>query len=261
MAVVPYATDASAFAGGVSYAFRVQRVDALQPLTLHGTDLDVVCALAAGGATMSCRGPAGLSGSAALGDTGGGTGAMRVFAGLRSDPAFFDRQGALATIASGRASFTGTNAFAKANVLAIVVELPSAAFGAEGGPPPRLAVASGGGLPEADAQDGGLEAVTEKPEAPSPRGPGGGSAAASVRPAPSPSRAASCTRGRRSRRTSMSLLAASMLFACHPPNSDDGSTIQVTVSNPVEATVEAGVEAPAGSGSLRGRSTAQGIRW
>ena len=29
---------------------------------------------------------------------------MRVFAGLRSDPAFFDRQGALATVASGRAS-------------------------------------------------------------------------------------------------------------------------------------------------------------
>jgi hypothetical protein len=142
MAVVPYATDASAFAGGVSYAFRVQRVDALQPLTLHGTDLDVVCAQAGGGATMGCTGPAGLSGSAALGDTGGGTGAIRVFAGLRSDPAFFDRQGALATIASGRASFTGTNAFAKANVLAIVVELPSAAFAAEGGPPPRLAVAA-----------------------------------------------------------------------------------------------------------------------
>jgi hypothetical protein len=39
-------------------------------------------------------------------------------------------------------SFTGQNAFAGANVLAIVVELPSSAFAAEGGAPPVLAVAA-----------------------------------------------------------------------------------------------------------------------
>lgn len=141
MAVTPFATDASAFDPAVTYAFRVQRVDALQPLTLHGTSLDVVCSTGDASAVMTCAGPDGTSGSAAVGDTGGGSGTIRVFAGLRSDPAFFDRQGALATIASGRASFTGQNAFAGANVLAIVVELPSSAFAPEAGAPPVLAVA------------------------------------------------------------------------------------------------------------------------
>jgi Domain of unknown function (DUF4331) len=144
MAVTPFATDASAFDPGVEYAFRVQHVDALQPLTLHGTSLDVVCGMGDAAASMTCTGPGGTSGTAAIGDTGGGGGSMRVFAGLRSDPAFFDRQGALATIANGRTSFTGQNAFAGANVLAIVVELPSSAFAveAEAGAPPVLAVAA-----------------------------------------------------------------------------------------------------------------------
>jgi hypothetical protein len=47
---------------------------------------------------------------------------------LRSDPAFFDRQGALATSASGHYSFTGTNAFARAKILAIVVEVDPTAL-------------------------------------------------------------------------------------------------------------------------------------
>ena len=67
---------------------------------------------------------------------------MRVFAGLRSDPAFFDRQGALATVTSGHASFTGQNAFASANVLAIVVEMSSSLFAPDAGTPPVLAVAA-----------------------------------------------------------------------------------------------------------------------
>ena len=146
MTVTPYASDASAFSGAVDYAFRVRRVDALQPLTFDGAGLDVVCDLAgADGSTptMTCAGPGGATGSALLGGVGAaGGGSMRVFAGLRSDPAFLDRQGLLATVASGRASFTGQNAFDGANVLAIVVELDSTLFGGDSGVRPVLAVAA-----------------------------------------------------------------------------------------------------------------------
>jgi hypothetical protein len=141
MAVTPYATDASTFSSLVDYAFRVQRVEAVSPLTLDGTARDVVCEFDDGAPQkITCTAPGGLSATATVGDTGGGgggPGSMRVFAGLRSDPAFFDRQGALTTIATGRASFTGENAFAGANVLAIVVEIDSARFALppEGGAP------------------------------------------------------------------------------------------------------------------------------
>jgi hypothetical protein len=136
MTVAPYASDAGAFSPSVDYAFRVQRVAALQPLTLDTTVLDVVCTVDGGGEggggnagpTMTCKGPGGATGGAPVGQIVAGSGPVRVFAGLRSDPAFFDRQGALATVASGRASFTGQNAFAGANVLAIVVELDAALF-------------------------------------------------------------------------------------------------------------------------------------
>jgi hypothetical protein len=142
MTVTPFATDASTFAPQVDYAFRVQRVDALSPLTLDGVALDVVCTFDSGAPqTVTCTGPAGLHASAPVGGGGSAPGPMRVFAGLRSDPAFFDRQGALATVATGVASFSGHNAFAGANVLAIVVEMESAAFVDAGGPP-VLAVAA-----------------------------------------------------------------------------------------------------------------------
>jgi hypothetical protein len=143
MTLTPFATDASTFSPQVDYAFRVQRATALSPLTLDPTALDVVCTFGMAPAqTVTCSGPGGLHASATVGDAvGSAAGPMRVFAGLRSDPAFFDRQGALATVASGQASFTGHNAFAGANVLAIVVEMQSSAF-IDAGPPPVLAVAA-----------------------------------------------------------------------------------------------------------------------
>jgi hypothetical protein len=150
MAVAPYAGDAATFSPSVDYAFRVQRVEVLQPFTLDATARDVVCRFdGAAPQHVTCTAPGGLTATAAVGDTtGGGTAqsTMRVFAGMRSDPAFFDRQGALATIRTGAASFTGTNAFAGANVLAIVVELESSVFatvgdaGADGAP--TIAVAA-----------------------------------------------------------------------------------------------------------------------
>jgi uncharacterized protein DUF4331 len=130
MTVTPFASAMSRFSSQVDYVFRVRRVVAPQPLALDPTVLDVICDFDdATPQNVTCSGPSGLKLTAAVDDrTGGGnaTSPMRVFAGMRSDPAFFDRQGALATMASGRASFTGQNAFDGANVLAIVVELDTA---------------------------------------------------------------------------------------------------------------------------------------
>jgi Domain of unknown function (DUF4331) len=159
MTVAPFASRLSRFSAGVDYAFRVRRVTATQPLTLDSTPLDVTCTFAgadgsdgaAGGGpqTVTCNGPGGLRASATADDTGAlgalpapPAGGMRVFAGRRADPAFFDRQGALATLARGRASFTGQNAFEGANVLAIVVEIDSSAFAADMTSRPTLAVAA-----------------------------------------------------------------------------------------------------------------------
>jgi hypothetical protein len=149
MAVTPYAGPGATFSSAVDYVFRVRRVAAPQPLTIDATALDVTCDFSGGDAApqrVTCTAPGGLTATAAVGDTRGGdagaSGAMRVFAGPRSDPAFFDRQGALATLATGRASFTGQNAFAGTNVLAIVVEVDTkTAFASDAGPAmPMLAV-------------------------------------------------------------------------------------------------------------------------
>ena len=147
MTVAPYASLSAKFSTGVDYVFRVRRVAAPQPLTFGTTPLDVTCDFDGGdgGAqTMTCVGPAGAQATAPVGVTTAADphAAMRVFAGRRADPAFFDRQGALATVQSGRTAFTGQNAFAGADVLAIVVELDAAAIGGPGAPLPTLAVAA-----------------------------------------------------------------------------------------------------------------------
>ena len=137
MTVTPFASASSTFSSRVDYLFRIRRVAAAAPLTPDPTPLDVTCEFDDGvPQKMTCAAPGGLQVAVAVGDATGGGGSqapIRAFAGLRSDPAFFDRQGVLATLASGRPSFTGQNAFAGANVLAIVVELDTmAAFAGTG---------------------------------------------------------------------------------------------------------------------------------
>jgi hypothetical protein len=155
MAVAPYASASARFATGVDYAFRVRRVTAPNPLTLDPTPLDVECTFDDGNPQMvRCTGPGGLAAQATVGSTSAGGASMRVFAGPRSDPAFFDRQGALATLAAGRTSFTGKNAFAMANVLAIVVEIDAAAA--------FLPLLDGGLDAAADAVAGGDGGVTRR---------------------------------------------------------------------------------------------------
>lgn len=144
LTVTPFATDASTFSPLVDYAFRVQRVEALAPSppALDPTPRDVVCTFdTATPQHVTCAAPGGLSATAVVGDPAGGSATgMRVFAGLRADPAFFDRQGALATVTSGAASFTGHDSFAGANVLALVVEVDRGAFALRG----DAGLASGG---------------------------------------------------------------------------------------------------------------------
>ena len=132
LCVTPFASNTSTFSAQVDYVFRVRRLLAPHPLTLDTTPLDVTCTFDQSSPQhVKCTTAAGQQATATVGDpAGGATGQspLRVFAGLRSDPAFFDRQGALSTVASGRDSFTGQNAFAGANVLAIVVEIDVAAL-------------------------------------------------------------------------------------------------------------------------------------
>jgi hypothetical protein len=147
MTVVPFAPVKDTFSVQVDYVFRVRRVSAPQPLTLDATPLDITCVFDDGdgaGQSVTCSGPGGAYATASFGDTSGGNqqNAMRVFAGRRADPAFFDRQGMLSTIASQRASFTGQNAFLGADVLAIVVEIDVLALSDAGSALPMLAVAA-----------------------------------------------------------------------------------------------------------------------
>jgi len=152
MGVAPYASASSSFSAQVDYVFRVRRVTAPVPLTFDPTSLDVTCNFDnSTPQAVTCSAPGGLVARSIVGDTTGGDAgpgsAMRVFAGLRSDPAFFDRQGGLATIASGRTRFAGQNAFAGANVLAIVVEINVAkAF---------VPMPEGGSIAEAGSSDSG----------------------------------------------------------------------------------------------------------
>ncbi|MDP9150338.1 MAG: DUF4331 domain-containing protein, partial [Myxococcota bacterium] len=130
MTVTPYASATSRFSSGVDYVFRVRRITTLRPLALDTEVLDVTCTFDDGTVQrVSCAAPRGRRASAPVGDTAGGDSpaAMPLFAGLRSDPAFFDRQGAAATLVARRSRFTGQNVFAGSNVLAIVLEVDAAA--------------------------------------------------------------------------------------------------------------------------------------
>lgn len=146
MNVAPWATTTSTFAEHVDYAFRIRRVAAGAPIAFEEDALDVVCTFASG--TMTCNAPSSLTASAALNQVAGAPGdAMRVFAGLRSDPLFFDRDAYAASVASGalKLSDAGTNAFAGQNVLGLVVEIDAAlAFGGTdaGVPTATLSVAA-----------------------------------------------------------------------------------------------------------------------
>jgi hypothetical protein len=133
MNVFPLATSAAKFSDKVEYNFRIREITGTSPVTLGATALDVKCTTDAAMAKMTCAAPGGLSKTVDIGmTTGATTDDIRVFAGLRSDPFFFDLDAFKATVKDKTPKFTmpGKNFFDKANVLSIVVELNVAkAFG------------------------------------------------------------------------------------------------------------------------------------
>jgi hypothetical protein len=133
MNVFPLATSAAKFSDKVEYNFRIREITGTSPVTLGATALDVKCTADAAGAKVTCTAPGGLSKTVDVGmTTGATTDDIRVFAGLRSDPFFFDLDAFKKTVKDAKPAFTspGKNFFDKANVLSIVVELNVAkAFG------------------------------------------------------------------------------------------------------------------------------------
>jgi hypothetical protein len=140
---------ATKFSDKVDYVFRIRKVTRTVPLTLGTDSLDVRCIFDnASPQHATCTAPGNITATVNVEDKSGGatsTSPMRVFAGKRSDPFFFDLAGFNATVASGKPSFTGTNTFDKANVLSLVVEVDAArAFGAgDGGLPTSVLTVAG----------------------------------------------------------------------------------------------------------------------
>jgi len=127
MNVFPQASTTSKLSDKVAYNFRIH------PVGASGADLntnfDIVCTTSGGGATMTCNAPQSLTKTATIGaaaTTCGSTDDICVFAGLRSDPFFFDLNGFNATVTGNKPAFTGANFFQGLNVLSIVVEVNAA---------------------------------------------------------------------------------------------------------------------------------------
>lgn len=153
MDVFALANASSKFSDKVDYVFEARQFDSLTP-TLDAEVLDVTCNFDATVTNVTCKSSGG-NGTTALTKTvsvGTKSACMQtdkicVFAGLRSDPFYFDLAGFKHTIMDNKVEFTGANFFDQKNVLSIVVELDvTSAFGAGKlavlGPKPVLAVAA-----------------------------------------------------------------------------------------------------------------------
>lgn len=131
MTVVPLADETSRFSTNVSYEFRIKE---------SGTDnqLDIVCT--ASGVEMqeiTCTGPSEVSDSVMFNAVEPGNALldnMRIFAGLRDDPFFFDLD-AFNTVVGDPAQVgllvdeMGTDFFAGLGALTIVVDVKNEIFG------------------------------------------------------------------------------------------------------------------------------------
>lgn len=131
MTVVPIATEESRFSPNVSYEFRIKET---------GTDnqLDIVCnATGVEMQEITCTGPSEVSDSVMFNAVEPGNALldnMRVFAGLRDDPFFFDLDAYQAVIADPAqvgllVDEEGTDFFAGLGTLAIVVDVKNEVFG------------------------------------------------------------------------------------------------------------------------------------
>jgi hypothetical protein len=131
MTVLPLADTTSRFSDKVDYEFRIEQDGGAQTFTIKCN---------ANGATpqvISCTGPGGASKSIEFNVVDAGDAAnddMRVFAGLRDDPFYFDLDDFKTVASSGDPSElvdnTGTDFFLAKNTLAIVVDVKNSLFGA-----------------------------------------------------------------------------------------------------------------------------------
>ena len=118
--VVPFASFGTRFSDAVEYRTHIDNGSA-------GGAQTITCRFANQSTTFSCTGPGGLAAAGNVGTTVQGTG-MRVYAGLRDDPFFFDLDAFNRTRTTLTPSFTnpGVNFFRTANTLAIVMGIDRA---------------------------------------------------------------------------------------------------------------------------------------
>jgi hypothetical protein len=123
--VMPLADANARFSNAVEYRFRIRHASGM-----HGA-LDIACRFP--GKAVVCRGPhdTEVAGPQERVNREGG---LRVFAGLRDDPFFFDLGAFLDTVATLAPQFTdpGTDFFEGLNTLAIVIGVDTALLGADG---------------------------------------------------------------------------------------------------------------------------------
>jgi hypothetical protein len=114
--VVPFATYNSRFSDAVQYRYILDN-------GAPGGEITITCTFTQQGTRINCTGPGGLAATGGIERIVQGTG-MRVWAGLRDDPFFFDSPAFNATRAALAPRFTnpGTNFFS-GNTLAIVIGL------------------------------------------------------------------------------------------------------------------------------------------
>lgn len=125
LTVSPFATGETQFSDAVEYHFFFEND--------VGVASQIDCSVSAD-QVVSCAGLNGLSVQAPVGEIGT-NGDIRVFAGLRDDPFFFDFEAIMNFQTIGIAAFNppGTDFLAGANVLSIVIGIQNAAFPAGSG--------------------------------------------------------------------------------------------------------------------------------
>jgi hypothetical protein len=130
--VFPVAGSTSKFSDKIDYVFKVRQVTNPSPLTLDPTPLDIKCNFTNGTPqTVTCTAPGGIAAkTVTVGDVGtcGAADDICVYAGLRSDPFFFDLQAFKDSVAANASKFKAADAgavnfFQGLNALALVVEV------------------------------------------------------------------------------------------------------------------------------------------
>lgn len=125
MTVNPIANDATRFSDAVQYEFQISNDDSTRQISCSFSRPDDMFL----NQNVTCTAPGDRTVSGAL-NTVNQSGDLRVFAGLRDDPFFFDLAAFNTTVADAAPAFTnpGVDFFAGLNTLSIVVGIDSSVF-------------------------------------------------------------------------------------------------------------------------------------